>query len=40
MKAHRIVPEGYVTVEAKDFLEKPEEYGFEGEWIDRDIESG
>lgn len=40
VKAHRIVPIGYVTVKAEDFLESPEDYGVEGEWIDRDIEFG
>lgn len=39
VKAHRIVPKGYVTVKAEDFLESPEDYGVEGEWIDREVES-
>jgi hypothetical protein len=39
VKAHRVMPKGYVDVPAEKFVEHPERYGFEGEWIDRDIES-
>ena len=28
--AHRYMPKGFVEVSAKRFLERPEEYGFEG----------
>ena len=38
-KAHKIMPRGYIDVPAEKFLEKPEEYGIEGEWIDRELES-
>lgn len=38
-KAHQIMPKGYVDVSAEHFLENPEKYGFEGEWIDREVES-
>jgi hypothetical protein len=38
-KAVHLAPKGYVTVSAKQFLEHPERYGWEGEWIDREIES-
>ena len=39
VKAHRIVPKGYVDVSAEKFLKNPEEYGSEGFWIDREVES-
>jgi len=39
VKAHHIVPKGFIDVSAERFLKEPEEYGFEGSWIDRDIES-
>ena len=39
MLAHHYVPKGYIVVEALDFLNDPEEYGWPGEWIDREIES-
>jgi hypothetical protein len=39
VKAYRTVPKGYVDVPAEMFIEHPERYGVEGEWIDRDIES-
>ena len=37
--ATRLPPKGFITVSAKEFLEKPYDYGFDGEWIDREIES-
>jgi len=37
--AHHYMPRGYVEVDARDFLENPEDYGVLGEWVDRDIES-
>jgi hypothetical protein len=40
IQAHHVVPKGYVSVDAKKFIEKPENYGSEGVWIDRKIESG
>ena len=39
IKAHHIMPKGFVDVSAQEFLKHPERYGFEGSWIDRDIES-
>lgn len=39
MKAHRIVPKGFVTVSAEKFVDQPEEYGLAGEWIEKEIES-
>ena len=39
IEAHRIVPRGYVDVSAEEFLKNPEKYGFEGEWIEKDVES-
>lgn len=39
VKAHRIVPRGFVTVSADKFVDKPEEYGLVGEWIEKEIES-
>lgn len=38
-KARRFVPRGFVTVSAEDFLRHPERYGFEGEWIEREVRS-
>jgi hypothetical protein len=37
--AHRYMPKGFVTVSARKFVENPEEYGFEGRWIEREIDS-
>jgi len=37
--AQHYMPKGYVEVEARDFIENPEEYGVPGEWIWREIES-
>jgi len=39
VKAHRIMPKGFVDVSAEKFLKQPEEYGYEGEWIEREIKS-
>jgi hypothetical protein len=39
IKAQHFVPKGFVSVSAEKFLEHPERYGFEGSWIDREIES-
>ena len=39
MKAHQIVPKGYVDISAEEFLRHPEKYGLEGSWIDREIKS-
>jgi len=39
VKAHKFMPKGYVTVSAEKFLEHPDRYGFEGEWIEREVES-
>jgi hypothetical protein len=37
--AHQYMPKGFVDVSARKFVEHPEEYGFEGSWIDREVES-
>jgi len=37
VKAHEIVPRGFVDVSAEEFLRHPEKYGYEGYWIDKDI---
>jgi hypothetical protein len=39
VKAHKFVPKGFVTVSAREFVEQPERYGLEGEWIEREVES-
>lgn len=39
VKAHHFMPKGFVDVSATEFLERPERYGFEGEWVDREVES-
>jgi hypothetical protein len=39
LKAHQIMPNGYVDVSAEKFLDNPERYGQEGSWIDREMES-
>jgi len=38
VKAHRFMPKGFITVDAEEFLEHPEEYGLEGEWVEREVE--
>ena len=38
-KAHEYMPKGYITVQAEKFVENPEKYGFEGEWVEREVES-
>lgn len=37
--AQRYMPRGYVEVDARDFIEDPEEYGVLGEWVWREAES-
>jgi hypothetical protein len=37
LKAHKFVPKGFVTVSAYEFVSHPEEYGFEGEWIEKEV---
>lgn len=39
IEAHKIVPKGFVDVSAEEFLRHPERYGFEGSWIEREVES-
>jgi len=39
VKAHRVIPKGFIDVSAEEFLRHPELYDLEGEWIDRKIES-
>ena len=38
-KAHELMPKGFIDVSAEEFLENPEKYGFEGSWIEREVES-
>ena len=37
--AHTYMPKGFIDVPAEEFIQDPEEYGFEGQWIDFDVES-
>jgi hypothetical protein len=37
--AQRLMPNGFVTVSAEEFLQEPYEYGFEGKWIEQTVES-
>ena len=39
VKAHHFVPKEFVGVSAREFAQHPEEYGYEGEWLDIDVES-
>jgi hypothetical protein len=39
IEAQHIMPKGFVDVSAEEFLKHPEDYGYEGEWIDREVES-
>jgi len=39
VKALTIVPKGYIIVSAEKFLLRPMKYGYEGKWIDREVES-
>jgi len=39
VKAHRYVPKGFVNVSAEKFVAHPEKYGYEGEWIEKEVES-
>jgi len=39
VRAHHVMPKGYVDVSAEEFLKQPETYGYEGEWIEREVES-
>jgi len=39
VKAQHILPRGFVDVSAEKFLEEPFKYGFEGEWIEREVKS-
>jgi len=39
IKAHQFMPKGFVTVSAERFLRNPGRYGFEGEWVEREVES-
>ena len=39
VKAHQVLPKGYVDISAERFLKHPEKYGFEGSWIDAEVES-
>ena len=38
--AENVVPKGYVDVSAKRFIDNPQKFGYEGEWIDREVTSG
>jgi hypothetical protein len=33
------MPKGFVDVPAEKFIHHPAEYGFEGEWIESEVES-
>ena len=37
--AQHYMPRGYVEVDARDFIENPEKFGVEGEWIWREVVS-
>ena len=37
--AQQYMSRGYVDVEAEDYIDYPEAYGIEGEWIERVVES-
>ena len=37
VKAHEIMPKGYVSVSAEKFNANPEKYGVQGEWIKREV---
>ena len=39
VKAHHRPPKGYVDVSAEKFLKNPYNYGYDGEWIEKEIES-
>jgi hypothetical protein len=39
MTGHHYMPRGYVDVEAREFTEHPGDYGDEGYWIEKRIES-
>jgi hypothetical protein len=39
VNAHRYVPKRFVNVSAEKFVEHPEHYGYQGKWIERQIES-
>jgi len=39
VKAHKIVPKGFVIVSAEKFVEQPERYGCPGEWIEKEVVS-
>lgn len=39
VKAHQIMPKGFIDISAEKFLEEPKRYGYEGEWIEREVES-
>jgi len=33
------MPKGFVDVSAEKFLKSPEEYGYEGSWVELEVES-
>jgi len=37
--AQRLVPKGFIKVSAEKFLKNPYKYGYDGEWIEKEIES-
>ena len=39
VKAQFLMPKGFVDVSAQKFLKHPESYGFEGEWVEKEVES-
>ena len=38
-KALKIVPKGFITAAAEKFLKNPFRYGYEGVWVEREIET-
>jgi hypothetical protein len=39
VKTQRYMPKDFVDVPAEKFVEYPERYGVEGEWVEREVES-
>jgi hypothetical protein len=37
--AHQLMPKGFVDISAIDFLENAEDFSYEAEWIEKEIES-
>ncbi len=39
VKAHKYVPKRFVNVPAEKFAEHPEQYGYQGKWVEKEVES-